>query len=128
MIFLWYGLLGPLILNELLKDRLSIIEERKNIKKNTLFQTFAHPKLMHTYPRVRHTYPNQRRPYPKLWRQLAIGAQKLNVNAHKFREGYIYIFLYLQIFRFLRILTTKSDKTNCILIATSKPFELYIHV
>ena len=70
------------------------------------------------------TYPKLRRTYPKLWRQLPIGAQKFRVGVHKFRVGYLICDNLKQICKFLLTLTSKSDKTNCILITTAVPFKL----
>ena len=66
---------------------------------------------------------------PKLRRQLRIGALKFRVSVHKFRIGYL-IFEEKKTnkkCKLLLTLTSKSDKTNCILIAMSKPFDLYLH-
>ena len=89
-----------------------------------------------TYHKLRRTYPKLRRTYPKLWRQLPIGAQKLRVGADKFRVGahkFRVVYFIFEIFlnkyvKFLLTLTSKSDKTNCILITTAMPFDYYLHV
>ena len=74
------------------------------------------------------TYPKLRRTYTKLRRQLPVGAHKFKVGAHKFMVAYLILDnFFKQIYGFLLTPTSKSYKTNCILIAASRPFDLYIH-
>ena len=56
-------------------------------RKNIVFQTSAHLKLIRTYTNFRHTYPKLRCSYPKLWCQVPIDAQKFRIGAQKFSVG-----------------------------------------
>ena len=67
--------------------------------------------------------------YSKLRRTLNLWWKKLRVGAHKFRVGYLIFDNFdHQYADFSLPWHSNSDKTNCILIATSRPFDLNLHV
>ena len=78
---------------------------------------------------IQSSYPKLRCLCPKLWRQFPINAQKLRVGADKFRVGYpFFFFFWKQIILISCYPHLQSDKTNCIFIVTSRPFDLYLHL